>query len=236
MLRIVVITLVVANLLLIAFQGSQPVDQQKTMSSQAEPEDTNIPTIHLFGELAQDEALMTGNRQCFSLGPFYASEDMAEIRTKLQEVASRVYERQTQALVEKGYWVFMPPYVSLLEANRALLSLQALGLKDIGIVYQGDWANSISLGYFLRQENALKRKKGLEDKGYEPLMRVQRQTEIRYWLDYEQAPGAGLIALDMQNRPNDFTQRVMPCPEQDEPDPTVVDDFPGLTQSAMNPE
>ena len=236
MLRIIVITLFVANLLLIAFQGSKPADQQETMSNKTEPEDTNIPTIHLFAELTQDEGLMTGNRQCFSLGPFHSSEDMQEVQSQLQEVASRVYERQTQAVVEKGYWVFMPPYVSLLEANRTLLSLQALGLKDIGVVYEGDWANSVSLGYFMRQENAVKRKKGLEDKGYEALMRVQRQTEIRYWLDYEQAPGAGLIALDMQNRPNDFTQRALPCPKQDEPEPTVVDGFTALTESGMNPE
>ena len=60
MLRIIVITLVVANLLLIAFQGSKPQDQPKTVTSQAGSEDTSIPTIHLFGELAQDEDLMTG--------------------------------------------------------------------------------------------------------------------------------------------------------------------------------
>ena len=64
----------------------------------------------------------------------------------------------------------------------------------------------------MRQENALKRKKGLEDRGYEPLMRVQRQAESRYWLDYEQDPGSDLIALDMQNRPNDFMQRSLPVP------------------------
>ena len=236
MLRIIVISLFVTNLLLLAFQGSKPQDQPKTVTSRAGSEDTNIPTIHLFGELAQDQDLMTGNRQCFSLGPFHSVDDMQEVQTRLQEVASGVYERQTQALVEKGYWVFMPPYVSLLEANRVLLSLRALGLKDIGIVYEGDWANSISLGYFLRQENAVKRKKGLEDKGYEPLMRVQRQTQTRYWLDYEQAAGAGLIALDMQNRPNDFTQRALPCPEQNDTDQATVEDFPALTESGMNPE
>ena len=92
--------------------------------------------------------------------------------------------------------------------------MQALGLQDIGVIYEGEHKNSISLGYFLRQKNALRRKTGLEEKGYEPMMRVQRQSEPRYWLDYEQTPGSSLLALDMQSRANDFMQRAMPCPDQ----------------------
>jgi len=215
MLRILVISLVVANLLLLAFQGSKPAAPPKTKAIRTAEKDSDIPTIHLFSEMMKDQDLMTGNRQCFSLGPFHSSDDRDETRTRLLEVSTRISERQTEALVEKGYWVFMPPYASLLEANEELLSLQALGLKDIGIIYDGEWEKAISLGYFLRQENALKRKKALEDKGYEALMRVRRQGEPRYWLDYEQSPGSGLVALDMQNRPNDFMQRPVPCPDED---------------------
>ena len=215
MLRILVISLVVANLLLLAFQGSKPAAPPKTKAVRTVEKDSDIPTIHLFSEMMKDQELMTGNRQCFSLGPFHSSDDRDENRTRLLEVSTRISERQTEALVEKGYWVFMPPYVSLLAANEELLSLQALGLKDIGIIYDGEWEKAISLGYFLRQENALKRKKALEDKGYEALMRVRRQGEPRYWLDYEQTPGSGLVELDMQNRPNDFMQRPVPCPDED---------------------
>jgi len=46
------------------------------------------------------------------------------------------------------------------------------------------------------------------------MIRVQRQSESRYWLDYEQSPGSELIAIDMQNRPNDFMRRSLPCPDQ----------------------
>ena len=224
MLRIFVISLFVANLLLLGFQLSKPVAEPETVASEAVAEDSSIPTIYLFSELAQDQDLMGSNRQCFSLGPFHSSEDMDEVRIQLQQVSVSIGERQTQALVEKGYWVFLPPYASLLEANRALLSLQALGLEDIAVIYEGDWKNSISLGYFLRQENALKRREGLEKRGYEPLMRVQRQAEYRYWLDYEQDPGSALIALDLQNRPNDFMQRSLPCPEQESFDITGGED------------
>ena len=215
MLRILVISLFVANLLLLAFQSSKPAAEPEIKAARSEVKDTGIPTIHLFSEILQDQGLLADNRQCFSLGPFHSSEDKDETRARLLEVSTRISERQTQALVEKGYWVFMPPYTSMLEANEELLSLQAQGFEDISIVYGGDWKNAISLGYFMRQENAASHKKNLENKGYEPLMRVQRQSEPRYWLDYEQTPGSGLIALDMKNRPNDFMQRALPCPEED---------------------
>ena len=231
MLRIIVISLVVANLLLLGFQSSKPVVKVDTNASLATDYDPDIPTIHLFSEMMEDQDLMSGNRRCFSLGPFHSSEDRDDIRSRLYAVSATLTERRTQALVEKGYWVFMPPYISLLEANQELFSLQALGLQDIGIIYDGEWKNAISLGYFMRQENAQKRMEGLEDKGYAPLIRVQRQTEPRYWLDYELNPGSELIALDMQSRPNDFMRRSMPCPEQslidipDDGSSTPVDDI-----------
>jgi len=214
MLRIAVISFFVANLLLFAFRGKEPPAPEKALSRPAVVEDTNIPTIHLFNEMVQDQDLMSGSRRCFSLGPFHSNEDLDEFRGQLEEVSARTSQRQTQALVEKGFWVFLPPFESLLEANKVLFSLQALGLEDIVVIYQGEWENAISMGYFLRQENAQKRKKGLEDRGYAPMIRVQRQAESRYWLDYEQAPGSVLIALDLQDRPNDFMQRSLPCPEQ----------------------
>ena len=214
MLRIAVISLIVANLLLLGFQGSKSADQPETTVKTDVVEDSSVPTIHLYSEMVNDQDLMSDSRRCFSLGPFHSFEDVAETRALLEEVSANISERETQALVEKGYWVFMPPYESLLEANKALFSLEALGLKDIAVIYNGDWKNAISLGYFLRQENAARRKKDLEDRDFAPKMRVQRQSESRYWLDYEQNPGSGLIAMDMQDRPNDFMQRSLPCPDQ----------------------
>lgn len=215
MIRILVISLVVANLLLLGFQCSRPSVRPEARATPATVRETGIPTIHLFSEMVQDQGLMSNNRQCFTLGPFHESADRDLVQARLLDVSTRISERETEALVEKGYWVFMPPYATLLEANEKLLSLQALGLKDIAIIYDGEWKNAISLGYFMRRENALRRKQDLEKKGYKPAMRIQREAEPRYWLDYEQSPGSGLLALDMQNRPNDFMQRSVPCPEAD---------------------
>ena len=214
MLRILVISLVVANLLLLGFQASKPdPEPAKPVAPKRVSGDPRVPTIHLFSEMVEDEALLGESRRCFSLGPFYSAEDRDVVRENLLRVSASVTGRETEALVEKGYWVFMPPYVSNLEANRELLSLKALGLDDVSIIQGGQWKNAISLGYFLRQENAQRRKKDLESRGFQPRIRVSRQSEPRYWLDYEQPPGSELLAIDMSDRPNDFMQRAMPCSE-----------------------
>ena len=211
MLRILVISLFVANLLLLAFQDDKPEVKPEIVETTIVEETSNIPTIHLFSEMMEDQGLLSGNRRCFSLGPFHTIEDRDETRVLLMEVSARISERETQALVEKGYWVFMPPYASLLIANQELLALQALGLKDIAVIYDGEWKNAISLGYFLRQENAVRRKKSLEERGYSPLIRVQRQAEPRYWLDYEQKLGAPYVMPSADTAILPELHRAIPC-------------------------
>lgn len=214
MLRITVISLVLANLLLLGFQASKPEPQEVLPAAQSVAEQTGIPTLHLFDELIQDQELVAGNRHCFSVGPFHTVEERIRLRSRLRGIVTAISERQTQAMVEMGYWVFLPPYASLLDANRALLSLRALGMDDIAIVHEeGEWKNAISLGYFMRQGNANRRRQQLQERGFDPQVRVSRHAEPRYWLDYEQAPGVSLLELDLQDFPNDFTKRALPCPE-----------------------
>ena len=214
MLRIFAIALVLANLLLLGISARQPDEPELVEAPVPEAVDDGIPTIQLIQELVQQQTIMPGQRQCFSLGPFHSPEERDSVRTQLRGRVTGFSERQTQAMVERGYWVFLPPYESLLEANRALLSLRALGLEDIAIIYeQNEWQNAISLGYFLRQGNANRRAKQLRDRGHDVQVQVTRRAEPRYWLDYEQDPGAELLTLDMQALPNDFRQRILPCPD-----------------------
>ncbi|MCW8925747.1 MAG: SPOR domain-containing protein, partial [Xanthomonadales bacterium] len=162
----------------------------------------------------QDQELVAGNRHCFSLGPFHTVEERTRLRSQLRGIVTAISERQTRAMVEEGYWIFLPPYASLLDANRALLSLRALGLEDIAVIHdEGEWKNAISLGYFMRQGNANRRRQQLKERGFDPQVLVRRHAEPRYWLDYEQAPGVSLLEVDLQDFPNDFTKRALPCPE-----------------------
>jgi len=214
MLRIIVISLVLANLLLLTFQASKPTLQEASPVVQNVAEDSDIPLIHLFEEMVEDRQLMFGTRQCFSLGPFHSIESRSQVRMQLRGLVAGVSERQTQALVELGYRVFLPPYESLLEANQVLLSLRALGLEDTSVIINdSEMNNAISLGYFMRQGNANRRQQQLQKRGFEAQVRVRRDMEPRFWLDYEQEPGAELLEVDMQAQQNNFRQRMLPCPE-----------------------
>jgi hypothetical protein len=240
MLRIVAIALVLANLLLLGIRVRQPEEPGPVEAAVPEAIDDGVPTIQLIEELVQQRAIMPGQRQCFSLGPFHSTEERDGVRMQLRGRVTGVSERRTQAMVERGYWVFMPPYESLLEANRALLSLRALGLEDTAIVYEeNEWQNAISLGYFLRQDNANRRAEQLRDRGFDVQVQVTRRAEPRYWLDYEQDPGVELLRLDMQDLPNDFMQRILPCPDLGffsstaPPEPTVDTAGTALTREPV---
>lgn len=217
MLRIVVIGLFVANLLLLALQLGRPVETRQQPETTSQPVGPNIPTILLFSEMAADQDLLSSSRQCFTLGPFHAVENLQQVRDSLDNVSINQSERTTEASVDRGYWVYIPPYPSLLEANQVLFGLRAQGLDDSVVIFEGELKNGISLGYFLRHANAQRRVQGLRSRGYEPSISVRRQTEFRYWLDYEQVPGSSLVKLDTSNLPGEFLQRSLPCPEAVDP-------------------
>ena len=88
MLRILVISLFVANLFLLGFQGSKPDVEPEITAPKMVGGDPRIPTIHLFSEMIEDEGLLTGSRQCFSIGPFHTEEDRAAVRSDLLAVSS----------------------------------------------------------------------------------------------------------------------------------------------------
>lgn len=218
MLRITVIALVVANLILFGFEVSKPAKKPADAQAHAErpaaspgATDPGIPTVHLYSEIEDDPDLMAGARHCYTLGPFHSSAGRDAVRARIEPLAAAVSERRTEAMVEKGYWVFLPPYTTLAEASGTLRALKSVGVRDVGVLYDGEHAGGISLGYFLLKKNALKRKRSIEAKGYRPQMQMQRQAEPRFWLDYELLPGAGLPALDVDSLPVDFTQRTVPC-------------------------
>ncbi len=229
MLRVAVIALVVANLILLAFDISKPEAGDPAQAAAAAPAaaaaatDPGIPGIRLYSELGDDTAAMSGGRRCYTLGPFHSHAELDAARARIEPLAAGVSERRTEAMVDRGYWVFLPPYATLAEASKTLHFLKLLGFSDVGVIYDGEHARSISLGYFLRRKNAVKRKQSFEAKGYRPQIRTQSQAEPRFWFDFELSPGAELPVLDANRLPVDFEQRAIPCSFREAPARTATD-------------
>ena len=156
MLRIVVIALLLANALLIAVQLLARNERPPTLSVETEPEpdDAGLPTLVLLSELDETEQGALGSAECFTLGPFVNEEDRDRARRLIAASAIAITQRQTEATVTRGTWVYLPVQPDYVTARSMALTLRDAGFRDATVVREGEWNNSVSLGYFLSDRNA----------------------------------------------------------------------------------
>jgi hypothetical protein len=187
-LRLLVIALVVANIALLGWHLAAPpppVDEPPpAVLRPVVPPDT--PTILMLSEMPAPPA--AEGRWCFAVGPFETIASREAAREYLLPVAGRLSERETEALVELGYWVTLPPFADFAGAGTAMRGLNQAGLQDTAVVSDDSGEYRVSLGYFLDQANARRRRDHARSLGFEADIRLQRETQPRYWLDYERAP------------------------------------------------
>ena len=185
MLRAAVIALLLGNLLLAGYRAAYPpqVPPSPVVPGRALP--TDLAGIALVQELGQPSESGQQGLRCFTLGPFETAASMQDAQIRLRDQAARIRERRTEALMELGYWVALPPVAEFAEAAAAERDLRRLGLEDIAVVSGPEGDFQISLGYFLDEGNALMRRDRVRELGFEAETRLQRETQTRYWLDYE---------------------------------------------------
>ena len=152
----------------------------------------------------------TAPKHCYSAGPFETVPTLIRAREALGPRAEDVVERETEALVELGYWVSLPPEPTFAEAGTALQALQRAGFEDVAVVGDDSGRYRVSLGYFLEEANARRRRDAVREIGYEVDTQIQRDSQVRYWLDYvfTDREYAGLAATALPAG----VQREVPCP------------------------
>ena len=187
-LRIIIIALLAANLLLLGLEASKPPldtsNDLETRTPQADP----LPGIRLLSELADVDSGQL-NRQCFTIGPFEGRATVDAIVEMLGAYTAALSSRETEAFVDRGYWVYLPPYDDEQGARRVVKTLYDAGFEDATVIKNGIWNNSVSLGYFINQSNAMVRKDRVREMGFNAETRIQREDESRFWVDYEQRTG-----------------------------------------------
>lgn len=211
MLRLIVVALLACNLLLFGVHvASEPPDPRIPVASPVllPP---GVPELQLIDELAPGAFPESDPRQCYSAGPFETVSTMITAREALGAGVLDVRERESEALVELGYWVSLPAVASFAQAGESMQRLQAAGLEDIAVVSDDTGEYRGSLGYFLEEANARRRRNEVRELGYEAETRMQRETQIRFWLDY------AFIRSDMAARAAralpDGQQRAIDCPD-----------------------
>ncbi|WP_191621398.1 SPOR domain-containing protein [Marinihelvus fidelis] len=235
--RLIVIALLAANLALLGYAAArvtpaQPVSQvmpQAPVEPRRWPAET--PRIQLMAEMPAPATTVDPARRCWSVGPFETRQSRENTRLRLLDLADAIADRESEALVELGYWVTLPAYPSMADAVTGMQELTRAGLHDIAVVTDDTGDYRVSLGYFLQESNARRRRDQLRELGYEAETRLQREAQPRYWLDMERdrpdafSPPPDVDASLLRSIPCGVPVPVQPSPVQPSPaTPQPVDE------------
>jgi len=209
--RVIVIALLACNLMLAGFRMSaQPPDEATAGNSTASPAPA-VPGLQLLSELGSSDSAQDTDRLCYSLGPFETDQAVQAARAELTRLADEVRQRTTETLIELGYWVALPPFDDLAQAGAAMRELRQRGLEDLAVVDDPSGRHRVSLGYYLDERNARRRRDKVRELGFDAEIRLQRETEARYWLDYAQSRGAASAAQALAATVPVEMNRSIPC-------------------------
>jgi len=212
--RIIVVALLAINLLMAGFRVAGETGEPKaTLPADQAMQAQDLPQIRLVGEENLLRRGPVSTLQCFTVGPFETEEAMWRAHDALYDQSLDLRQRRTEALMELGFWVALPPFDSFASAGQALRELQQAGLEDVAVVNNEPGVFQVSLGYFLDERNARGRRDQLRELGFEAVTRLQREAQPRWWLDYAQQAGSSGAADALQGLLATALNRNIPCPD-----------------------
>lgn len=139
---------------------------------------------------------------CLEWGAFAGSEAArAEAALAKLEFGDRLSRKNVERA--GGYWVYIPPLRTKLEADKKINELKARAVSDYFLVQDSAaWRNAISLGIFSTREAADKRLKELRDKGVKSAVMGERTDPVKHTLfvirDPSQVVAAKLVELKQE--------------------------------------
>lgn len=259
-LRMFVLGLLLVNIVLITLRLMQPDDEEVSSaaatSQESEPlagielvedtlpgdasaglEEAGEPIVAETPEKTVTETVEPEVSSCVRLGPFDSENGMAGLQSELRGLFSRVHTRETKSIADKGYWVYLPPYSTRAEADKAMELLTAAGASDFYVVPRGKSVNAVSLGIFARRERAESRRGQLRQLGLGLDIVVELQTEIQtqYWLEAGPVDALNPALIQLSISHADVQQLQISCPaESIEPPSAVINhDSPPATAPAI---
>lgn len=210
MLRVVVLTLVLVNLVLLAVQLLEQPEVRRAAPPAVPARSDDMATIRLLSEV-EDPAPPSGTAECFTAGPFTSPAETAAALRIIAPSAVAISQRQTEALSLRGTWVYLPVQPDYVTARNMALTLRDAGFSDARVVMDGDWKYSVSLGFFADRANAQARHDEARSLGFEVELRGETERQARYWIDYEQRTGAPYVRPGAEAVIRDEQHRTIPC-------------------------
>jgi len=150
-------------------------EREDVLNTEVEPipsEEDKSPKISFVGAV------------CYGLGPFSEIDDVQEVVLGLADLGLEFERRYATRRELKGYWVYLPPFLSRTEARKMTKLLKSRGVKDFLIVPNGESENAISLGFFRTQSAAERHLANMQKLGLLPLLERNYAESSGFWLDF----------------------------------------------------
>lgn len=209
MLRLLAITLVLLNVVLLGVQALRPPAPPAAVDT---PEiDGDVASIYLLDELPGAPGGRDGTAECFSVGPLTSLRQQEAALDLVSQAALNIRSRQTEATVESGTWVYLPPLADRETARNMALTMRDAGLGEVAVITVGEWDNAVSLGFYANSAFAGQRVAEARSLGFAVESRTRRAIEPRYWLDYEQKLGAPYVTPSGDTAIPPELHRAIPC-------------------------
>lgn len=162
------------------------VDSPATRPSTAaqpdpEPGPVSAPQQRVV-QAPMETPLASAPGQCRVVGPYAERRDAraAAAHIVAQGMAASVTEA---SVVERRYWVYLPPFVSRSAAFEGERELRAKGIEDLQVLAGDDKENGISLGLYRERSAAERRLRQLRGLGYAPEMTALERSRSYFWIE-----------------------------------------------------
>lgn len=122
---------------------------------------------------------------CHSIGPFLTQIDLRRVLRALTPAVTRIQFRETSEVIRRGYRVFLPSPGDREQALALARRLSQSDVSDYYVVTAGDEQNTISLGLYREQTNALARQSQILALGFAAEVEPRQEEVSKFWIDIE---------------------------------------------------
>jgi hypothetical protein len=152
--------------------------------------------------------------QCSSIGPFADVNSSAQAAALLKEKGFEAKQRAAEGDSTDGFWVFVGPFETQAETDKALASLEHNGVKDALVMpATADTGRRVSLGLFTERARADRRAQSLRAMGLSAQVADRKLPNTLYWVDLTPPPGMTSVPLqDLFAQGVSSKVSVQPCP------------------------
>ncbi len=123
--------------------------------------------------------------ECLEIGPFLTQSDLRRALAALTPGAQRIQFREANAVVQRGYRVFLPAPPSREAALAVARGLFGRGVRDYYVVTSGADENTISFGLYRTELNARRRQEEVLAFGVDAKLEPRSESIPQFWVDLD---------------------------------------------------